>query len=89
MDCIETAMFKDQTQEEKERLLHMVSGHPNPVRFRGEFIDLQFPRLLLVGVQPVLSSLPNSRISLRMTSRNGFRELPVTSMLPWLKLFRT
>lgn len=25
MDCIETAMFKDQTPEEKERLLHMVS----------------------------------------------------------------
>lgn len=25
MDCIETAMFKDQTPEEMERLLHMVS----------------------------------------------------------------
>jgi len=24
MDCIETAMFKDQTPQEKERLLHMV-----------------------------------------------------------------
>ena len=25
MDCIESAMFKDQTEEEKDRLLHMVS----------------------------------------------------------------
>lgn len=25
MDSIETALFKDQTQEEKDRLLHMVS----------------------------------------------------------------
>lgn len=24
MDCIETATFKDQTEEEKDRLLHMV-----------------------------------------------------------------
>ena len=28
MDCIETALFKDQTKEEKERLLHMVSFPP-------------------------------------------------------------
>lgn len=35
MDCIETAMFKDQTQEEKERLLHMVSKYSVPVHFRA------------------------------------------------------
>jgi NADH:ubiquinone reductase (non-electrogenic) len=28
MDCIETAVFKDQTPEEKERLLHMVRIFP-------------------------------------------------------------
>lgn len=31
MDCIETAMFKDQTQEEKKRLLHMVGKYSGPV----------------------------------------------------------
>ena len=30
MDCIETALFKDQTPSEKERLLHMVSEHSFP-----------------------------------------------------------
>lgn len=34
MDCIETAMFKDQTQEEKERLLHMVGKYSDPMHFR-------------------------------------------------------
>lgn len=33
MDCIETAMFKDQTQEEKERLLHMVRHIAVPVYY--------------------------------------------------------
>ncbi|KAH8148416.1 uncharacterized protein LAJ45_07518 [Morchella importuna] len=41
MDCIETAMFKDQTQEEKERLLHMVvvGGGPTGVEFAAELQD--------------------------------------------------
>ena len=25
MDCVETALFKDQSEKERERLLHMVS----------------------------------------------------------------
>ncbi|KAL7268867.1 NADH:ubiquinone oxidoreductase, partial [Rhizina undulata] len=41
MDCIETAMFKDQTQAEKERLLHMVvvGGGPTGVEFAAELQD--------------------------------------------------
>ncbi|RYP57788.1 hypothetical protein DL769_009281 [Monosporascus sp. CRB-8-3] len=41
MDCVETAAFKDQTQEEVDRLLHMVvvGGGPTGVEFAGELRD--------------------------------------------------
>lgn len=41
MDCVETAIFKDQTKEEVERLLHMVvvGGGPTGVEFAGELQD--------------------------------------------------
>ncbi|KKY19385.1 putative alternative nadh-dehydrogenase [Phaeomoniella chlamydospora] len=41
MDCVETAVFKDQTDEERERLLHMVvvGGGPTGVEFAGELQD--------------------------------------------------
>lgn len=41
MDCIETATFKDQSPEEKKRLLHMVvvGGGPTGVEFAGELQD--------------------------------------------------
>ncbi|KAI9742092.1 MAG: NADH:ubiquinone oxidoreductase [Cirrosporium novae-zelandiae] len=41
MDCVETATFKDQTQEEAKRLLHMVvvGGGPTGVEFAGELQD--------------------------------------------------
>ncbi|KAH0548659.1 External alternative NADH-ubiquinone oxidoreductase mitochondrial [Trichoglossum hirsutum] len=41
MDCVETATFKDQSQEEVERLLHMVvvGGGPTGVEFAGELQD--------------------------------------------------
>ncbi|KAK9453652.1 hypothetical protein V1511DRAFT_61452 [Dipodascopsis uninucleata] len=41
MDCIETASFKDQTPEERKRLLHMVvvGGGPTGVEFAGELQD--------------------------------------------------
>ncbi|PWY73164.1 NADH-ubiquinone oxidoreductase C3A11.07 [Aspergillus sclerotioniger CBS 115572] len=41
MDCVETAMFKDQTDEEVKRLLHMVvvGGGPTGVEFAGELQD--------------------------------------------------
>lgn len=41
MDCIETACFKDQTEEEVRRLLHMVvvGGGPTGVEFAGELQD--------------------------------------------------
>ncbi|PWY77358.1 NADH-ubiquinone oxidoreductase C3A11.07 [Aspergillus heteromorphus CBS 117.55] len=41
MDCVETAMFKDQTPEEVSRLLHMVvvGGGPTGVEFAGELQD--------------------------------------------------
>ncbi|EAW07648.1 alternative NADH-dehydrogenase [Aspergillus clavatus NRRL 1] len=41
MDCVETAMFKDQPEEEVKRLLHMVvvGGGPTGVEFAGELQD--------------------------------------------------
>jgi NADH:ubiquinone reductase (non-electrogenic) len=41
MDCIETAVFKDQSDEEMKRLLHMVvvGGGPTGVEFAGELQD--------------------------------------------------
>ncbi|KAE8866815.1 hypothetical protein PTNB73_04909 [Pyrenophora teres f. teres] len=41
MDCCETATFKDQSEEEKKRLLHMVvvGGGPTGVEFAGELQD--------------------------------------------------
>jgi NADH:ubiquinone reductase (non-electrogenic) len=41
MDCIETAVFKDQSEEEIKRLLHMVvvGGGPTGVEFAGELQD--------------------------------------------------
>lgn len=41
MDCIETATFKDQSEEERKRLLHMVvvGGGPTGVEFAGELQD--------------------------------------------------
>ncbi|MCJ1301245.1 NADH:ubiquinone oxidoreductase [Hypocenomyce scalaris] len=41
MDCVETASFKDQTPEERKRLLHMVvvGGGPTGVEFAGELQD--------------------------------------------------
>ncbi|KMP08633.1 external NADH-ubiquinone oxidoreductase 1 [Coccidioides immitis H538.4] len=41
MDCVETAIFKDQTPEEVKRLLHMVvvGGGPTGVEFAGELQD--------------------------------------------------
>ncbi|KAJ9251669.1 hypothetical protein DTO207G8_4353 [Paecilomyces variotii] len=41
MDCVETAIFKDQTDEEVKRLLHMVvvGGGPTGVEFAGEIQD--------------------------------------------------
>jgi NADH:ubiquinone reductase (non-electrogenic) len=41
MDCVETALFKDQTESEIKRLLHMVvvGGGPTGVEFAGELQD--------------------------------------------------
>ncbi|KAI1608259.1 NADH dehydrogenase [Exophiala viscosa] len=41
MDCVETATFKDQSQDEIKRLLHMVvvGGGPTGVEFAGELQD--------------------------------------------------
>ncbi|TGZ80525.1 FAD/NAD(P)-binding domain-containing protein [Ascodesmis nigricans] len=41
MDCIESALFKGQSQEEKDRLLHMVvvGGGPTGVEFAAELQD--------------------------------------------------
>ncbi|MCJ1442977.1 MAG: NADH:ubiquinone oxidoreductase [Stictis urceolatum] len=41
MDCVESASFKDQSEEERQRLLHMVvvGGGPTGVEFAGELQD--------------------------------------------------
>ncbi|MCJ1281508.1 NADH:ubiquinone oxidoreductase [Xylographa opegraphella] len=41
MDCVETSTFKDQSDEERKRLLHMVvvGGGPTGVEFAGELQD--------------------------------------------------
>jgi NADH:ubiquinone reductase (non-electrogenic) len=41
MDCVESASFKDQSDEERKRLLHMVvvGGGPTGVEFAGELQD--------------------------------------------------
>jgi NADH:ubiquinone reductase (non-electrogenic) len=41
MDCVETAVFKDQSEDEFKRLLHMVvvGGGPTGVEFAGELQD--------------------------------------------------
>jgi NADH:ubiquinone reductase (non-electrogenic) len=41
MDCVETAIFKDQAADEVKRLLHMVvvGGGPTGVEFAGELQD--------------------------------------------------
>ena len=41
MDCVETSNFKDQSDEERKRLLHMVvvGGGPTGVEFAGELQD--------------------------------------------------
>lgn len=41
MDCCETATFKDQSPEDRKRLLHMVvvGGGPTGVEFAGELQD--------------------------------------------------
>ncbi|MCJ1478850.1 NADH:ubiquinone oxidoreductase [Lambiella insularis] len=41
MDCVETSTFKDQSEEERKRLLHMivVGGGPTGVEFAGELQD--------------------------------------------------
>lgn len=41
MDCVETALFKDQSEDEVKRLLHMVvvGGGPTGVEFAGELQD--------------------------------------------------
>lgn len=41
MDCCETSTFKDQSPEEKKRLLHMVvvGGGPTGIEFAGELQD--------------------------------------------------
>lgn len=41
MDCIETASFTGQTQEEIDRLMHMVvvGGGPTGVEYAGELHD--------------------------------------------------
>ncbi|KAL2104543.1 hypothetical protein VUR80DRAFT_10349 [Thermomyces stellatus] len=68
MDCVETAAFKDQTQEEIDRLLHMVvvGGGPTGVEFAGELQDFfeQDIKKLIPDFSPrfkvtLIEALPN------------------------------
>ncbi|PCG93742.1 FAD-dependent pyridine nucleotide-disulfide oxidoreductase [Penicillium occitanis (nom. inval.)] len=68
MDCVETASFKDQTEEEVKRLLHMVvvGGGPTGVEFAGELQDFfeEDLRKWIPGIQDnfhvtLVEALPN------------------------------
>lgn len=68
MDCVETACFKDQTEEEVKRLLHMVvvGGGPTGVEFAGELQDFfeEDLRKWIPGIQDnfhvtLVEALPN------------------------------
>lgn len=63
MDCIESAMFKEQTPEEKERLLHMVK-----IRYSDACgISLTIFRSLLVVVPLAWNLLRSSTTSSKRT----------------------
>lgn len=68
MDCVETASFKDQTEDEVKRLLHMVvvGGGPTGVEFAGELQDFfeEDLRKWIPGIQDnfhvtLVEALPN------------------------------
>ncbi|KAF3918034.1 hypothetical protein ABW21_db0204394 [Orbilia brochopaga] len=83
MDCIETATFKDQTEEEKERLLHMVvvGGGPTGIEFAGELHDFfeedlrkWVPEIADKFKVTLVEALPNVGILLSGCSEQNFNQ---------------
>lgn len=87
MDCVETAAFKDQTDEEINRLMHMVvvGGGPTGVEFAGELQDFFeedikklvpeiSPRFKVTLIEALPNVLPSFSKQLIEYTENTFRE---------------
>lgn len=93
MDCVETAAFKDQTQEEIDRLLHMVvvGGGPTGVEFAGELQDFFeqdikklipgfSPRFKVTLIEALPSVLPSFSKTLIEYTQDAFKEQTIDIM---------
>ena len=87
MDCVETAAFKDQSDEEINRLMHMVvvGGGPTGVEFAGELQDFFeedikklvpeiSPRFKVTLIEALPNVLPSFSKQLIEYTENTFRE---------------
>ena len=93
MDCVETAAFKDQSQEEIDRLLHMVvvGGGPTGVEFAGELQDFfeedikklipDFsPRFKVTLIEALPNVLPSFSKTLIDYTQDTFKEQTIDIM---------
>jgi len=93
MDCVETAAFKDQSDEEIDRLLHMVvvGGGPTGVEFAGELQDFFeqdikklipniSPRFKVTLIEALPSVLPSFSKTLIDYTENAFKEQTIEIM---------
>ncbi|KAF8528463.1 NDE2, mitochondrial external NADH dehydrogenase [Hysterangium stoloniferum] len=87
MDCIETAAFPDQTEDEIERLLHLVvvGGGPTGIEVSGEFHDFLkddltswypelAPKMRITLIEALPSVLPMFSKSLIAYTESTFKE---------------
>jgi len=93
MDCVETAAFKDQSDEEVNRLMHMVvvGGGPTGVEFAGELQDFFeedikklvpeiSPRFKVTLIEALPNVLPSFSKQLIDYTENTFREEKIDIM---------
>lgn len=76
---VETAAFKDQSEEEIDRLMHMivVGGGPTGVEYAGELHDF-----LIVSAQGFWVSRSGADTLSRTISKSGTQKLPAVSGSP-------
>lgn len=85
MDCCETATFKDQSPEERKRLLHMVvvGGGPTGVEFAGELQDF-FENDLKTWMPEIADEFKVTLVEALPSVR--FSRLEIWSLLRWLTM---